>query len=93
MQQQGPPRPLGGEGRALSARAASASADHRWAPQGSLGLVAQWLRGGVLIGQSEHHCTRDCVRSTVPTSGMVIERAVISQSLLIMDMGRPGDAI
>lgn len=57
---------LGRSPAPLTARPPSASADHRWAPQGSLGLVTQWLRGAVLIGQSEHHCTRDCVPCTVP---------------------------
>lgn len=71
----------------------SASADHRWAPQGSLGLVAQWLRKAVLIGQSEHHhlrCTLRTVYGGLCWGGTVTGRAAISQSLLIT---HPGGAI
>lgn len=53
-------------------------------PQGSLDLAAQWLRGAVVIGQSEHHRTGGGGRvpRTVRCGGMaVIERAGISQSV------------
>lgn len=64
MQKQGPPRPLGGEGAGFDCQN-----HHRPAPtiggrprlEGPLGLAAQWLRGAVPIGQSEHHCT-NCTR-------------------------------
>lgn len=86
----------------MTAKPPSASADHRWAPKvprfirlsstvaprskcqlGNRSIVAQLHNGPCAV-----YCAV-CVSDGLA----VIERAVISQSLLIMDMGRPADAI